>query len=311
MSFTADDLLESIKRGISVPNYQVRFTDADILSFADEEIQTRLVPMITSLREEYFIKIVYIPMVQNQRDYQIPYRAVGRTVRDVKWYDGNVKSGMMFITPNDEQYYTNVNVGGRPSAFYFIEDKIAVCPAPNASSGYIEVKYELRPNKLAILDDVGTISAINTTTGVVTLSAALTGLTTSTPIDFIRAKAGNVTYAFDVSPTNVSSTLVTFDPDDLPSDLAVGDYVAFAGYTPVVQLPEEAHPVLANAVHCRLLRALGDYEGLNIEEAVLAQRLSFLRDALSPRVEGHPPVVMNRKGMIRRRGNSIGRRRFV
>lgn len=307
MPMTSDDLLTSIKRGITVPAYQARFTDADILALANEEIETVFMPMILGLREEYFVKIAIASIVSGQSEYDIPYRAVGRTIRDLRYNDGNNKIILAYVAPEESAMYTNGSSSGVPYGFYIQEDKIIIVPTPNASTGSLEIKYLLRPNELVQLADAAVITAINTLTGVVTISSALTGLTTATPIDFIQARAGNITLSYDITPTNIASTLITFTASDLPSGLAVGDYISFAGESPVVQLPEEAHPILANAVHVRLLRALGDYEGYQVEALQLQDKLTMLRSTLSPRVEGVNKVVVSRHGFIRR----APRRRFI
>lgn len=311
MVMTADDLLTSIKRGITVPSYQGRFSDDDILALADEEIQTVFIPMITALRQEYFVKAKTTALVASQSGYAIPERAIGRTLRDIRYVDsGGRKSFIRLLSPEFEHEYSNVDSVGEPIGFYPQEDKIILVPTPGSSpSGSIEMKYEIRPGKLVKLVEVATITAINTGTGVLTTSTDVPAtITTATPVDLIQARAGNVTRIMDETPTAVGSTSVTITAANLPSDLVVGDYIALAGETPVVQLPEEAHPVLANAVHCRLLRALGDFEALNFELQILEQKKAFLREALTPRIESKQPVIKQRYGLW---NSTWGKRRIA
>lgn len=301
MAITTTEFLDAVKRGVTVPANQVRFDDTDFLKFADEETEATILPMLTSIRQEYLVKQKNVTVTANQAAYKIPYRAVGRTLRDIKLSDtsGQVIRRLALIDPSESHIFS-VNSFGEPFGYMPQGDKIVLLPTPTTANYVIQFFYELAPSELIPTSEAGQITAINTTTGDVTISAAVTGFTSGATMDLVDGKAGCTVKAEDIVNTSVSGTTVTFTAADLPSDLAVGDYVALSNQTPVVQLPDELHQSLVQAVICRLLEALGDFEGLQAARGSLKDKLDSAIKLLTPRIESQMPKVINRNGLLRR-----------
>jgi hypothetical protein len=312
MAITTAQLLDAIKRGVTVPSTQYRFTDSDLLKFADEETESVILPMLTSLRQEFLVTQQNTTTVANQAAYKIPYRAVGRTLRDLKLArssDATFVRTLSYVSPEDTQAYT-AGGSGEPVAFTVRGDKVVLLPTPVDTSYVLQMFYEIKPSALVSTDEAGLITAINTSTGVVTISSSVTDFATGDEMDFVDGESGCSVKGLDIANTNVSGTSVTFAAANLPSDLAVGDYIALANETPVVQLPDELSQVLAQCVICRLLEALGDFEGLNAAQKKLEQRKEASGQLLTPRVEGAVPVVFNANGLLRRPNISMFRYRL-
>ncbi|MGL5095655.1 MAG: hypothetical protein ACRDD1_08710, partial [Planctomycetia bacterium] len=85
------EFLSAVKRAITVPTYQPRFTDPDLLDLANEEQRTAIVPMVTSLREDYFIVRSSQAVAIGTVSIPIPPRAVGRTLRDLLLANSNTR----------------------------------------------------------------------------------------------------------------------------------------------------------------------------------------------------------------------------
>lgn len=308
MTMTADELLESVKRGITVPSSQKRFTDEGILAVADEITKVKMLPKILTLRARFFDTRELIALVANQREYDIPYRAVGRTVSDLRWVESTTGSNwhdLPTIPAEQEHQMYGRNATGTPQFSYIEGDQIIVVPIPSTASGYLECKYKFLPSRLTKLANVGIVSAVNTTTGVVTLSSAQAKITTATPVDFIAGKSGCRTRGYDKTPTNVSGADVTFAPANLPVGLVAGDYIALAGYSPVVQMPDEAGPVLAELVQRRIVRSQGDFEAWQVEKAESDEVIALLQETLSPRNESSMQAIVNRNGLLGGRGGGV------
>ena len=62
------------------------------------------------------------------------------------------------------------------------------------------------------------------------------------------------------------SSSLTFT-ETLPTDLAVGDYVALAGKSPIAQIPYEAHHLLAQLGAIKVNEALGDMQGMQMAQS--------------------------------------------
>src|SRR5258706_8964153 len=88
MSYTGDDLLSSVKTTCTTPSNQVLMDDSRLFDFANREIKARLVPDIRNINEEFFVALALVPLIAGQDNYSLPYRTVGRTLRDLKITDG-------------------------------------------------------------------------------------------------------------------------------------------------------------------------------------------------------------------------------
>jgi len=82
--------------------------------------------------------------------------------------------------------------------------------------------------------------------------------------------------------------------------LAVGNYVAIADTSPVVQLPEEVTVFLETLTAIRVCHAIGDFEGKQILEAEATVEETAMKLMLQPRIEGETQKIINRDGLLRR-----------
>ena len=285
------ELLASIKRGCSVPANQNRFTDADILAIADEEIQTKLLPVLLSLRQEYLVTKEQLTLTPSQAGYAIPVRSIGRTLRSLAIISGSTTSYLNYIDPSD---IAGSQSNGIPTSFYFEGDKFILYPTP-ASASVLEIKYEMRPSDLTDVANCGLITAINTAGNYITISSTPSSIIVGAVVDFISDYA---ILSKDATVTNVSGTNIYFT--SLPTGLAVNNYIALAKFSPLVQLPREMHQVLSQAVECRLLEALGDFEGLGASAQKLTEKTNAMLSLLAPRQKGSQQKIVQFNGLLNR-----------
>lgn len=149
---TSDDLVASVKRKISLPTSQSTFTEQDILSFANEEMQISQVPSVMTYHEEYFVYAVRVPLESNVTRYGIPDRAIGMKMRNVMFEDvsGNLNE-MTRISPDDKAYWQS-STGTFNSIFrFYIEgNDIVLSPDNTGDTGNLVFYIYLRPNQLVL-----------------------------------------------------------------------------------------------------------------------------------------------------------------
>jgi hypothetical protein len=148
---TSDDLVETVKRNISMPVAQVTFSDDDILKFANQEMFGAQVPSILEHHEEYMVYEVQIPLEDDVSEYAIPDRAIGMKIRDLLFVDTNGNQFAMVDVglSNADYYKTNFNNFQNPRNFYIQNDSFHVLPGIQGSTpGHFLLKYYLRPNSL-------------------------------------------------------------------------------------------------------------------------------------------------------------------
>lgn len=300
MAKTADRLLEGLKRRVIAPSSDPLYDDEDFLALADDVIEQLIVPLLLSVRQEFFVTVYDQAITSGTDVYAIPYRAIGRALRDLKVYDGSTTRDLVLVPPEDAHIYTSSDT---PCGFYFRGDKIVLVPEPTSSTLTLKVWYNLAPSRLVKADQAAVVTGSTATT--VTVSSLPSTITTDTVVDFIQAKSGNSILAMDKTVTNASGTTLTFAVDDIPTDLAIGDYVSVYQTTPVLPLPNEAYPLLETATAKRILHSLGDFEAAGQLEKDETEEMKRLKVLLEPRVEGESTVILSRGGLLRR-----GRRRF-
>lgn len=305
MAITADRLLEGVKRRITVPASQVLLQNADILAFADDVIKIQLVPIIASLNEEFFVNSESIALVAGQTEYSIPYRAIGRMVRELKVIgQGNYVRNVAKIALEDAQIF---GPSTAVSGFYFRGDKIHLVPdipSPLSSDQSLLIWYLMAPSNLVQTTSAALVTAVSDP--IVTVSAVPDSFSVGSSVDFIQGKSGNTIYGIDKTITNISGFQFTFGSGDVPDDLVPGDYISLQMSSPVINfLPNEAYPLVESMVCKRCLDAIGDYEGSVALDPMILDEKTNLKMLLEPRIEGEPTVIINRYGLAR--GNKFWR----
>jgi hypothetical protein len=309
MAVTTDAILQGVKDRAIVPSNQVTLTDDKILKMIDDVIKVHVVPLVDSVNGEFFVTVELDAIVASQDNYSIPYRSIGRTLRDLK-IKNTVTSDTRncpYIEPEDIHIYkdTALNFG-----HYFRGDEIYLVPSVASTfsaTESLEKWYKIRPSKLTKLTNAAKVSSIaSTTVGVESAGSIVTG----SVVDFVQGKSGNRIYSIDKTCTNVSSTTFTFASGDIPTGLAVGDYVVLAGFSPVVtMIPDECSPYIETMAAMRLLKAIGDTEGgRDLVEDAVAERKNLL-ELLEPRNEGEPKIIINRESLAR--GGKFYQRRWM
>lgn len=299
---TSTSLIASIKRRASIPISQNTFTDDDLLAMANEEIFIGLVPSILQVHEEYFVTSETTDIEANKPNYSIPSRAIGNRLRQLSFRDGN--NNLYEMTRIQPEIRYDNQASGTTSIYRFLVQNNEVVLVPNPSdqaNGQLEMSFFIRPNVLVRENRVGIISDIDTNTGIITLESLPSAFESGSLYDFIRIPSPHRIMSYDVAPVSVDplTNTITFNSDDIPADLAVGDSVMLAGETFVPNVPTDLHVVLAQRVAARCLEALGDTQGLANANTKLQEMEFKTNELIDNRVEGSPQKVVNRNNILR------------
>lgn len=309
MAITSDRLLTGVKRRISMPASQVLLQDTDILAFADDIIKDNIIPLIQSLNQDYFVTTHDETLVAGTSEYPIPYRSIGRALRELKMTDGSgAKRNLVLLQlENSQAYYQASDAIG----FYFKSDKVRLVPdvpSPLQGDVSLEMWYLLPPNSLVALSSAAEVTAVNG--AVVTVASVPSAIVAGSVIDFIQGKSGSSIYAMDKTVTNVAGTQITFGASVVPSSLTAGDYIALAQQSPVINfIPNEAYPLVESLAAKRCLEAIGDYEAAGLVNATIADQERNLKLILEPRITGEPTITVNPYSLARR--GKVSRGRFI
>lgn len=272
------DLLSKVKLKAALP--EGRLEDSEILELAYDALLSELVPLIVSMRTEYYVKSQVSEAVEIT---PIASRALGLALREVKLISGNAIRDLFLSNLED----VTTTQTGTPESFYLENNSIVLYPPPASSADQIKQSFFFRPNKLVTTDETATIAAIDRDTGILTVVPPASWSTSNT-FDLVSALPGHDVLNWDIVVTSVSETEITIDPSDIPSSLRVGDSLCLAGESPYAQIPDEAFNLLAQLTICDCLEEMGALQELQAAQAKVEKLKSSLASILSNRVQGAP-----------------------
>jgi hypothetical protein len=279
--------------------------DSQLLLMGDEASQAYVVPLLLSLRQEYFVTIYNQTVLSGVATYPIPPRSIGRTLRELKYVmTGARKQNLAQIAIEDTQLWPN---DGTVSGYHFMGDKIVLVGIPNVTTSTLEIWYYLQPSKLVKLSE--TARVVSVAGDVVTVDTVPVTFAAGVVADFVQGISGNSTIAMDAAITSVAGTQVTFGVGVVPLDLIAGDFITLAGQTPVVQIPTEGVPYFTTKTCIRILNAIGDFDGMAALENLATQQEKSLKLITEPRNSGESVKIVPRWGLLRQ-GRATFRRGF-
>lgn len=286
MAFTSSNLLSSISRRSFAPTGQATFTSSELLELADEETKTSIVPSIMAVREEFFVFYKRYIVTAGISAYRIPPRAIGLSAREIQLLNGNSSTDLPKINPEDVRDYGS----GGIESFYIVNNNIYLYRVPTSSGAVLLVPYFLRPGNLVLPEYAAIVDTIDLVTNTVTVTTIPAAWVTGNRFDFIRQDGGHESVDIDLTSTLISGTSITLS--SVPTSLEVGDYIALSGQTPVVQLPPDYHPILAQAVAAQILDDMNQ-PGADKASKRLEKMLESVQTMVSPRVQGAPTAFIH------------------
>ena len=280
---TTSDLLTSIRLRGNIPNGEDSYSDANLLTLADEELQTRLMPIILSTQEDYYVEFQDFP--GTTPFFTIPDRAVGGKLRDVVVIKSN--GAEVQLSRVDPSQATTLDT-------YWVRGNRVMFLAPPGNT--IRLYYHQRPSHLCRVGDTGTVSNIGSGTNIIAVTSLPSNCSVGTKLDIVSSSAPFKHVAFNATVQDVGSGYITVDKVFTAQEAAeaAGQYICLAGQAPVVQLPYELIPILAQRVVVKVLEATGDLETMKAAKAELSEMEQRAFTLLEPRVDSQPQKVTNR-----------------
>lgn len=268
---TSEELISALKIKGSFPTSNDLFSNSDFLVLFNMQMKLDIYPIMLKLNEEYFLQSKDFTITQGAT-YRIPRRAIGSNIRDLSVVDSNGN-------------YTKINRlfeedrARGSSGYYMLRNSVEL--SNDFTSDTLRMKYFGRPGELVLTTSCAQISSIDTSTNEVVVSSVPSSMINGSVIDFVQNNNPYDLLNYDVSITSLSGTTIGFA--DIPNDLAVGDWIAFANQSPVPQLPEEMHPVLVQSALVATLSSKKD-KALDYEAKVLQKNIENAIAMLDPRV---------------------------
>jgi hypothetical protein len=191
----------------------------------------------------------------------------------------------------------------------------AVMTASNNSSATITL---LTPVNNVMYSSSNTATLTFSATNGLQFDQIPSSITNNSLIDFLQTLPGHSTYAYDVliPPNGIQGNIVYWNSIVLPTPLSVipttlvvGDYICSAGTCIIPQIPTDLHTALAERAAARILAAIGDANGLQVQNAKIQDIERQQGILLDNRSDGNPQKVNCRRSLLKYTKMGV-RRRF-
>ena len=290
-------MIASIKRRGILPASQSLFMPADIVNIMTEELHSVIVPLLMREHEEYLVTNVDQAITAGTNSYFIPAKSIGLKLRDVCLVDSQGNEISLPRIATEDMKAVGLDTTRYNRGYTLDNDRVTLVPSSSDFSSYtLRFKIYRRPNNLVQTSAAGKISLINTGTRQVTLASIPSTFTNALTYDFIKGTPSFRAHAENQAAATVAGFVITFTAA-LPSDLAVGDYVAEYGFSPIPQIPYEVHRLLEQRVVIKIMEGLKDSTGLKLAKDAYEEQVTQFRALVNPRVDGTPQKLVSRQGI--------------
>jgi len=297
--YTTNELIEAIKRNISVPTAQKKFSPDDFIKFLNEEMELRIKSVLLEMKEDYYISILDVPLVASVSEYAIPSSAVGWKIDQVgyKDADGNYRK-LSRVSRSQRGRYRNItDLANGPDAYYIEDNHVSLIPSMGTTaSGSLVFDFVRINNTLVLEGECSLVSSVVDTGSAYELTVN-TVTDTADGVDVVSGTNPFGIIARDETAV-VSGTTITIASDNFEREPVKGDYVCSTGTTPIPNIPSDYHQALAQAGAIRCLAASNDLKGMQSAEAVLGQMLSSMSKRSSKRVSSSPRKIVSNSSIL-------------
>ena len=280
--YDTTDLCDKIRKIEAIPSSSNTFTDADLTELLNMELQSYVVPVIQKVREEYFVIVENQVLVGNA--ITIPPAAIGLRLRDIAIWDESGQA-LTFIPMLSPEELNNGNMFG-----YTLRNEQVIfnMVTPGVT---LAISYFKRPNDLTVTDYCIVTAKLGGNQ--VTVNGMPAEWVGTESVDIIGKTVPFIGKSTEVTATITNSTTITLPAGDY-AKVAVGDYIAATGYSPVPQyIPVEAHTLLIQSAALRCLQSLGDRDGWKVSSQKLGRMEADLISLITPRVVSQYKKIVN------------------
>lgn len=287
MSYTASGNIERVKLK-AWASTSGSLTDAQLLELLDDSLRSYIVPLLKSVRDEWFVKGTEDVTPDANGRIAMP-NSVASTVRLVWWMNNGQPVPLPRIEPEASFRYVNAGAG-QPMGYTIKGYELQIWPN-NVGSVSIRLEWMDRPPAMVLDESAGEIESHAS----LALTLADVPLawqeTTPTAVDLISNESPFSVVAENVTVSSLAGSVLTLSGISA-SLVEDGFWVADVGYSPLPNIPIELHPLLQQSVITTLYTGLGDKRlagAVDLQKKMEAD----LRKTLAPRTQGSARPILN------------------
>jgi hypothetical protein len=292
------ELLGDVKRAITVPDYQKRYNNDDMLRFAYNNLNSKVLQVLQQVAEEYNVKQVEVTHVAQQRYVDIPSYFVAQQVKNVAYKLQGDDGYRNLVRYELNERFTSINQPGQVRGFSFENDRLYLHPRPQ-DPGTILFFYRKKHPSLVLPTLTARIASAtgNTIT-----------LTDTAPADFVAGafvdvNKGKANYQNKIQYEEIASvtgSIVTMVNPVTDWDIVAGDELAIHNTTSIIQLPDEMHQVLVWAICVDIVKGLNIPDQIQFSEKEYQERVAAALDIMKPRSQDSLATIVQYNGALSR-----------
>lgn len=290
--YTVDQLVTDLRNKYINPNSQSLFQNADVINLLDYEQRSAVIPIISSVREEFWVAN-QDQVINGSASYTIPQRAAGAILRDVVFVDqaGN-EIDLTQLSPAHIKatFPFGYQLPLYTFGYYWRNDQIVPYPAQatNATGYTLRMKQLRRPNSLTSSTNCGQITGI--AGNVISLNNVDPSWGTTTTFDIIQNFPQFTSISDGATVTAVGGSSITLTT--VPTGIAVGMWVCPTLTSCIPQIPYEMFPLLVELAICSMCASIGDSQGYTLHEKIVQKERQDFIDLITPRSQlGNKRIV--------------------
>lgn len=313
---TVDTLVSLIKQQAVIPNTASLFSPSNVTNLLDNVMRETVIPLVKSLKEEYWVVTTATQVSATVNNYPIPYRAVGTALRDLALMDNNQNLlQLVRYEPEDIKFpLIPYNSPYFRLGYYLQNNSVILFPpqVSNYTAYQILMKWERRPSNLTLTTNCGQIVSFNQMASTITLSFVPTSWQSNvTTVDIINNLPPFDSIADDVVITNIAGNTLTITVPAAYSStfwgaVAANYWVSISMTSPIPQLPYEAFPFLTALGRKEVLAGIADQNMMRDMDKRIEDTKVLINSILTPRVEGTPKQLSGFGGIVNYGQNRIG-----
>lgn len=288
----------AVRRQGSIPS---NFADTDILGIGDEEIQGTFIPLLTSLRSNFFVRSLDVAPDSRGR-VALPARAAGAALRSVSL---SLNNGWVPLPQRDLGDADYVSSGALPDAYAL--DGGSIMLLPTGTTGTLRLRYPARPGKMVLSTDPVCKGITAVVVGASTTAITCVYSGSGAMVDIIASGPAHQHKAISAVLTGATPNWVITNVQLLETPI-VGDTLGIFDQTIYVPLPEELFSALVHKVAANILLSQGYLEEYLAQEKKAQKATDDAKLYLMPRNEGNPKTVKG--GILRALGGGSRRGRW-
>jgi hypothetical protein len=293
---TTDQMIAQIKRRVSVPSSQLKYGNADFIAFLNNAIESKIVPQLIDIDENFFVTFQDIPLVAGQTKYRVPNMAVCWSMHEVGFLNS---AGNYRVLPRMTRGTERTGLtSSEPMGFYINDGYIVTTPdVGTTASGSLRVYYYRRLNELTLVSNCGRVT--NVADGgvdwILTVDNAPLGV--GSGADFIKGTSPYelIAIAQTVVVVGVVVTVAKAGFDFTPE---IGDWIAGTGLTPVPHLPDAWHYVLADFGARKCMIGNVDAKTIQLLDSDIGDDLNGIKKVVQNRAKGSPRKRVGRNPIL-------------